>query len=148
MNHHTWVLHWPLLYMSYYTCMSHMDTTQEALYTPWNIQIKQKSRSNNSHSRSDNSCDWEALTVIFYLISMDTISRSHTISEIFVLKLLKVRPWLLHDPYESSKAKKLLESSCMQVFLSDLHFQHLPISRTVIKIHDRTTKFSAFDFVP
>ena len=70
-----------------------------------------------------------------YLTSMDNISLSRTVFEIFDFKVVKVRPWpLTPKGHLGSKILIPFESSYMTCYLTSM--DNISLSRTVLEIFD------------
>ena len=90
------------------------------------------------HLRSENFILFESLCTISYLTSMDTISLSLTVFEIFEFKIFMVRPGLLTPKnHLGSKNFILFESPCMTSYLTSM--DTISLSFTVFEIFDFKT---------
>ena len=78
---------------------------------------------------------FESPNMTSYLTSMDNISPSHTVFEIFDFKVVEVWPWpLTPKGHLGSKIFIQFESSYMTCYLTSM--DNISLSRTVIKIFD------------
>ena len=95
---------------------------------PWLLTFR-------GHLRSKISIPFESPNMTSYLTSIDTISLSRTVFEIFDFKLNKVWPWpLTSKGHLGSKSFILFESPNMTSYLTSIDTNSL--SRTVFEIFD------------
>ena len=95
---------------------------------PWPLTPK-------SHLGSKKSIPFESPYMTSYLTSMDTISLSRTVLEIFDFKVFRVWPWPLTPKGQlGSKNFMLFESSYMTSYLTSMNT--ISLSRTVFEIFD------------
>ena len=95
---------------------------------PWPLTLK-------GHLRSKIFIPFESPYMTSYLTSMNTISLSRTIFEIFDFKVSRVWPWLLIPKgHLGSKNFILFESSYMTSYLTSMN--KISLSRTVFEIFD------------
>ena len=95
---------------------------------PWPLNSK-------SHLGSKNCIPIESSYMTSYLISMDTISVSRTVFEIFDFKLFRVWPWpLTCKSHQGTKSCILIESPYMTFYLTSM--DTISLSRTVFEIFD------------
>ena len=95
---------------------------------PWPSNTK-------DHLNSKNSLLFESSYMTSYLTSMDTISLSRTVFEIFDFKVFRVWPWpLTPEGHLWSKIFIPFESPCMTCYLTSINT--ISLSRTVFEIVD------------
>ena len=95
---------------------------------PWPLTPK-------SHLGSKNVIPFESLYMTCYLTSMDKISLSRTVFEIFDFKVLRVWPWTLTSKgHLGSKNIMPFESPYMTSYLTSMY--NISLSRTVFEIFD------------
>ena len=95
---------------------------------PWPLTPK-------SHLGSKNVIPFESLYMTSYLTSMDNISLSRTVFEIFDFKVFRVWPWpLTPEGHLGSKDFIPFESPCMTSYLTSM--DNISLSRTVFEIFD------------
>ena len=93
---------------------------------PWPLTPK-------SYLRSKSLIPFESPYITSYLTSMNTISLSLTVLEIFEIKVFRVRPWLLtHKSHLGSKKFILFESPYFTSYLTSM--DNISLSRTVFEI--------------
>ena len=85
--------------------------------------------SSKGHLGSTKILPFESPYMTSYLTSMDTISLSHTVFEIFDFKVFRVWPWpsTSKGPLGSKKFEPF-ESPCMTSYLTSMDTMHLSIS--------------------
>ena len=95
---------------------------------PWSLTPK-------GHLGSKNFIPFESPYMTSYLTSMDTISLSRTVFEIFDFKVFRVRPWpLTPEGHLRSKFFKPFESPYMTSYLTSM--DNISLSRTDFEIFD------------
>ena len=95
---------------------------------PWALTPK-------GHLGSTNVISFESPYMTTYLTSMDNISQSRTVFEIFNLKVFRVWPWpLTPKGHLGSKSLILFESPYMTSYLTSM--DTISLSRTVFEIFD------------
>ena len=95
---------------------------------PWPLTCK-------SHQGSKSCILFQSTYMTFYLTSMDTISLSRTVFEIFDFKVFRVRPWpLTSERHLRSNIFILFESPYMTSYL--IYMDTISLSRIVFEIFD------------
>ena len=99
------------------------------------FRVRPRPLTPKGHLRSENFIPLESPHMTFYLTSMETISLSRTVSEIFDFKILRVWPWpLTPNGHLGSKNCISLKSPYMTSYLTSM--DTISLSRTVSEIFD------------
>ena len=125
---HIWLPIWLLWTPSLYRTVFEIFDLEDFRVWPWLLTPK-------GHPGSKNVIPFESPYMTSYLTSMDTISLSRTVFEIFDFKVFRVWPWpLTPKGHLGSKVFIPFESPYMTSYLTSM--DTISLSRTVFEIFD------------